>query len=80
MNSDIECTGVDLPELSGEPGPKQRRKTLLDYFSKETPMQPHETYPQFLRWYEPTDVPRRPTLRKKSEQSSVSNSTVVLFK
>ena len=65
-DSDIECTGVDLPEPSGEPSPKRRRRTLLDYFGKETPTQPPETYPQFLRRYEPTDVPRRSTRRKKS--------------
>ena len=65
-DSDIECTGVDLPEPSGEPSPKWRRKILLDYFGKETPTQPREMYPQFLRRYEPTDVPHRPTRRKKS--------------
>ena len=66
MDSDIECTGVDLLEPSGEPSPKRRRKTLLDYFGKETPTQPCETYPQFLWRYELTDVPRPPTRRKKS--------------
>ena len=40
-DSDTECTGVDLPEPSGEPSPKWRRKTLLDYFGKETPVRSH---------------------------------------
>ena len=63
-DSDIERIGVELPK---PPSPKRQRKTILDYFPKETtPGLSQREYPEFLRRYEPTDVPCRSTHRSKS--------------
>ena len=64
VDSDIECIGVELPK---PPSLKRQRKTILDYFPKETaPGSSQREYPEFLRRYEPTDVPCRPARGSKS--------------
>ena len=79
-DSDVECTGVELPEPLDEPTPKRQRKTLMDYFRKdETPSQPRETYPQFLQRYEPTDVLCRSTRGKKSVTHGRNNLQLVFL-